>query len=160
MPYLATKALHVIAVVLFLGNITTGIFWKRHADRTRDPRIIAHMLEGLTGSDRWFTMPGVFLIILFGVGAAMMGGLPMLRTGWILWAIVLFILSGFAFMAQVSPLQKRMAKLMRAGLERGTPDWAAYERMSHAWDAWGAIALLTPVAALFLMVLKPHLPGL
>lgn len=26
--YLALKALHLFAVVLFLGNIITGLFWK------------------------------------------------------------------------------------------------------------------------------------
>ena len=37
MLYLAFKVLHILAVVMFLGNITTGIFWKEHADRTKDP---------------------------------------------------------------------------------------------------------------------------
>ena len=45
--YLAMKVLHVLAVVLFLGNIITGVFWKAHGDRTGDPRIIAHTLEGI-----------------------------------------------------------------------------------------------------------------
>ena len=66
--YLAMKTLHVLAVVLFLGNIITGLFWKAHGDRTADPRIIAHTLEGIIRSDRWFTIPGVVLIVAFGVG--------------------------------------------------------------------------------------------
>ena len=35
--YLWLKFLHVLAVVMFLGNIVTGGFWHRHALRTRDP---------------------------------------------------------------------------------------------------------------------------
>jgi uncharacterized membrane protein len=31
--YLALKALHVFAVVIFLGNIITGLFWHAHAAR-------------------------------------------------------------------------------------------------------------------------------
>ena len=88
--YLAMKTLHVLAVVLFLGNIITGIFWKVHGDRTADPRIIAHTLEGIIRSDRWFTIPGVVLILGFGVGAAVIGGLPILGTGWIWQSIALF----------------------------------------------------------------------
>jgi len=60
--YLLLKAVHVLAVVLFLGNIVTGIFWKAHGDRTGDPRIMAHTLDGIIRSDRWFTIPGVVLI--------------------------------------------------------------------------------------------------
>ncbi len=45
--YLALKSLHIIAVVLFLGNVITGVFWKSHADQTGDPRIIAHTLDGI-----------------------------------------------------------------------------------------------------------------
>jgi uncharacterized membrane protein len=45
--YLASKLLHVFAVVLFLGNITIGVFWKLFGDRTRDPRIIAHTMAGI-----------------------------------------------------------------------------------------------------------------
>jgi len=160
MLYLAFKVLHVLAVVGFLGNITTGLFWKHHADRTRDPRILLHTLDGLIRSDRIFTVPGVVLILSGGFGAAIVGGLPLLRTGWIFWAIVLFTLAGIAFSARVAPAQVRMARLMRHAVETGAPDWDAYHAQSRAWDAWGAFALVTPLAALLLMVFKPAVPGL
>jgi uncharacterized membrane protein len=160
MLYLILKLLHIVSVTMFLGNITTGLFWKEHADRTRDPRTIAHALEGITGSDRWFTIPGVIGIVIAGIGTAQVGHLPLLHTGWILWSIVLFTISGIAFMSQVAPLQKRMAKLMRDGAASGTPDWAAYAKLSGAWALWGAVALLAPALALVFMVLKPALPSL
>ena len=161
MLYLALKALHVIAVVMFLGNIATGVFWKEHADRTRDPRLIAHALAGIIASDRIFTVPGVLLITAAGITAAILGGIPILRTGWVFWGIALFTLSGVAFMGWVAPLQKRMLKLMRTGVESGAPDWAAYAKLSRAWAVWGAVALLLPLAVLILMVLKPAgMPGL
>ena len=61
--YLWLKVIHVLAVVLFLGNIITGVFWHKHAERTRDPRLIAHTMAGVIRSDRLFTMPGVFVIL-------------------------------------------------------------------------------------------------
>ena len=160
MPYLGLKLLHIVAVVLVLGTITTGLFWKAHADKTRDPRIIRHALEGLIGSDRWFTVPGVVAITVFGLAAAIVGGYALLLTGWILWALVLFILSGVAFMAQVAPLQRRLLEVARRGTEDGPMDWDAYHVLSRRWEFWGAVALLTPAAAMVLMVLKPPLPGL
>jgi len=153
--YLAMKTLHVLAVVLFLGNIITGLFWKAHGDRTADPRIITHTLEGIIRSDRWFTIPGVVLIIGFGVAAAIIGRLPILGTGWIWQSIALFAVSGLAFMLQVAPLQRRLQKLASVGVGGGAWDQAAYRRLSRRWEFWGVVAILTPLAALILMVYKP-----
>jgi uncharacterized membrane protein len=129
--YLWMKLLHVVAVVLFLGNITTGLFWHQHAARTRNPRLLAHTVEGIIRSDRLFTMPGVIAIIVTGIVAAIVGGFPILGTGWIYWTLILFGASGLMFMFAVAPLQRRL--LAFAG------------------------ALLTPAIGLVLMVLKPAL---
>jgi uncharacterized membrane protein len=155
--YLALKLLHVAAVVLFLGNITTGLFWKAHGDRTRNPVIIAHTLDGIIRSDRWFTIPGVVVIIAGGVAAALVGGLPLLRTGWIAVSIVLFAISGLAFVLRVAPLQQQLLGLAQATGEPGRFDWEAYRKLSRSWKRWGELALLTPVAAFVFMVLKPTL---
>ncbi len=159
MSYLIWKLLHVLAVIVFVGNITTGILWKVHADRTRTPELIAHACAGLTRSDRWFTIPGVVLIILAGIAAAMAGHLPILGTGWIFWSIVLFIISGLAFMLRVAPLQRRMHAIAVAGVNSGQIDWPAYETATRSWNLWGMVSLLTPVLAVILMVLKPALPA-
>jgi uncharacterized membrane protein len=153
--YLLLKSLHILAVALFLGNVITGVFWKAHADRTADPRIMAHTLDGIIRSDRWFTIPGVLLIVVFGFGAAIVGGLPILGTGWIWQSIVLFSVSGAAFVFQVAPLQVRLRDLAREGSGGGTWNAELYGRLSRRWGAWGLVATLTPLAALFLMVLKP-----
>ena len=158
--YLAFKTIHLFCVVLFLGNIISGVLWKLRADRTRDPRIIRHVIEGVISSDRLFTIPGVIGITVFGMGAAGMGDLPMLRTGWVFWSLMLFILSGVAFMVQLVPLQRKLAAVAREGAEGAAMDWAAYEALSRRWKFWGAVALLAPVLVMILMVLKPVLPGI
>lgn len=145
------KLLHVAGVVLFLGNVVTGLFWHAHAARTRDPRLLAHAMDGIIRADRLFTLPGVFVIFGSGVGAALLAGYPLLRTGWIAWSIVLFSASGVAFAARVAPLQRRLLALASA-----EPfDGVEYLRVARAWEAWGAFATVTPVAALVLMVVKP-----
>jgi uncharacterized membrane protein len=153
--YLWLKLVHVLGVVMFLGNIVTGVFWHKHALATRDPRLLAHAMDGVRRSDRLFTMPGVFLILGSGIWAAIQGGYPMLGTPWILWTIVLFAISGIAFGARVAPLQKRLHALAAAGAQGGGFDLAAYERLSRQWDVWGTVATLTPIAGVALMVLKP-----
>jgi len=152
--YDVLKLLHVIAVVLFVGNITTAVFWKLHADRSGDPRVIAHAVDGLIRGDRLFTGPGAALLFLTGFGAAGIGGFSILGTGWILWSLVLFGISGAAYGMRVAPIQRRMRSVARgeggAGFDRDR-----YRALSRQWAVWGTIALLTPTAAIVLMVLKP-----
>jgi uncharacterized membrane protein len=154
MLYLLLKALHIISVVLFLGNIITGAFWKAHADRGGDLRARAQALDGIIASDRWFTMPGVFAIILTGVAIALLANLPILGTPWILWSIVLFTISGAVFGAFVRPLQKKLLANVRAGID-GPWDEAAYASLSRRWMIWGSVSTGAPLIAVFLMVLKP-----
>ena len=152
--YLLLKTLHVLSVVLFLGNIITGVFWKTHADRNRELRGRAQALDGIIHSDRVFTMPGVFLIIGTGVALALIADLPFIGTPWVLWSIVLFGISGAAFGACVGPLQKKLLANVRAGLA-GAWDEAEYARLSRRWLQWGVIATGAPLVAVFLMVMKP-----
>jgi uncharacterized membrane protein len=154
MLYLAIKALHIVSVVLFLGNIITGVFWKVQADLTGDLRARAQALDGIIKSDRWFTVPGVLLIITTGVTLAVMAGFPLLRTFWIVWSLVLFGISGAAFSIFVAPLQKKLLANARAGI---TGHWnqAEYDALSKSWTLWGTIATAAPLVALFLMVMKP-----
>jgi uncharacterized membrane protein len=154
MSYLVLKSLHVLSVVLFLGNIITGVFWKFHADRSGDLRARAQALDGIIHSDRWFTLPGVALIIITGVALATLAHLPIVRTHWLLWALILFGVSGIAFQFFVAPLQRRLLANVRAGLGGGWNE-SEYRALSRAWKWWGAVATLAPAGSLFLMVTKP-----
>jgi uncharacterized membrane protein len=154
MLYLALKSLHVVSVVLFLGNIITGVFWKVHADLTGDLRARAQALDGIIKSDRVFTLPGVFAIIITGVWLAYEAHLPLLSTKWIGWSLVLFGVSGVCFGAFVAPLQKKLLANVRNGLA-GTWNEAEYKKMSGAWTLWGTISTVAPLIAVFLMVMKP-----
>jgi uncharacterized membrane protein len=151
--YFWLKLLHVASVTIFLGNIITGLFWHAHAARTRDQRLIAHAMDGIIRSDRLFTLPGVFLIIVTGVATAMVGGVPILGTSWVVWSLGLFALSGVAFMARVAPLQRELLAFARR--DPAAFDFGAYQSLARKWEFWGAIALATPLGALALMVLKP-----
>jgi len=154
MLYLALKALHILSVVLFLGNIITGVFWKVHADLTGDLRARAQALDGIIKADRWFTVPGVLLIVATGVSMALLAHVPMLSTLWIGASLALFGVSGLAFSLAVGPLQKKLLTNVRAGLS-GNWDETQYNALSRSWGIWGIVATAAPVIALFLMVMKP-----
>lgn len=152
-PYLILKLVHILAVVIFLGNIITGLFWMRQADKTADLAIISFTMKSIMKSDRWFTIPGVIIITAGGISAAIHAGLPLLRTGWIFWSLVLFSLSGVAFMWKVAPLQKKIWMITQQTVE-GKMDWSSYRNTLKQWEWWGLVALLTPLIALVMMVLK------
>lgn len=146
------KAIHVFAVIIFMGNIITGLFWKMHADGTKSREIIAHTMRGLIRADRWFTIPGVVVITAAGILAAIRAGLPLLRTGWIAWSLVAFALSGIAFAWKVAPLQTKLLRMTESDF-----DWGVYRSTSLQWELWGLFATLTPAIAVALMIWKPAL---
>ncbi|SRR5690606_24823172 len=152
MGYLIMKLLHILFVVLFLGNIITAVFWKRHADNSKDPSIIGHTIKGIMKADRYFTMPGVIGLAIFGFAAQ--GMFPWsITTGWILWSIILFVISGAVFMGRVVPIQKKLIALTASS----DFNQAEYQALSKQWDLWGTIATVAPLIAVILMVLKvPH----
>lgn len=151
MGYQIMKLLHILFVVLFLGNIIIAVFWKRHGDSTNNTSIIAHTLRGIIKADKYFTMPGVIGLLIFGFGAQGIGEIP-ITAAWILWSIVLFVISGAAFMAKVSPIQKKLLALSES------PDFNKdeYDRLTKQWELWGSIATITPIIAVILMVVKPY----
>jgi uncharacterized membrane protein len=155
--YLLVKLLHIAAVIAFLGNIGTGLFWHAHAAGSRDPMLLASVLDGIIRSDRIFTVPGVIAIVATGFAAAILGNFPILRTGWIFWAIVLFSVSGLIFALRVAPLQRQLRDFVNAAIQSGTFDYAGYHARAVRWEVWGGVALLAPLGALVLMVLKPSL---
>jgi len=151
--YVALKIIHILAVVAFLGNISTGIFWKYLADRTGDAKIIAHTIRGIITSDRFITIPSIVVIVAAGVVAAVAAQLPLMHTAWILWSIVLLVISGLAF-GPLSRTQIKLAETAESGM--GSDDQRElYRRLSHQWDLWGALALGAPLIIVVLMVLKP-----
>ncbi len=75
MTYLALKNLHILGVVLFLGNIVVTGWWKLMADRTRDPRVIAFAVRQVILTDRVFTSGGAVILLAAGTAALWAAGL-------------------------------------------------------------------------------------
>jgi uncharacterized membrane protein len=154
MDYTYLKLIHLIAVMIFLGNIITGLFWMRIAVRTKDLKIITFTMKGIRTSDRYFTIPGVIVITAGGFLSAIYGHFPILHKGWILWSIIMFSISGLAFAFKVAPLQKRIYTLTLNKETSTNFDWNNFNKVYLEWEIWGLIALLTPLAAFIMMTLK------
>ncbi len=155
MDYTYLKLVHLLAVMLFLGNIITGLFWMREAVKTKDLKVVSFTIRGIIRSDRYFTVPGVIVITIAGIFAARYGNFPLIRTGWILWSIILFSISGLVFGFRVAPLQKQIEKLTR--VNEAEFDWMRFQKLLKAWDMWGLVATAAPLIAFGMMVLKKPL---
>ena len=151
-PYALLKLLHIFAVIIFLGNIITGLYWMKKADKTNNFSIISFTMKGIIHSDKLFTIPGVIIITIGGFSAAIYGGIPLLKTGWIFWSIILFTLSGLVFSWKLAPLQKKIYQLIKN--EDAADNRELYHSYLKQWENWGLVALLTPLGALVMMVLK------
>ncbi len=155
--YVYFKLIHLVAVVIFLGNIITGFYWMRAAVKTKDLKIIAHTVKYLIRADKYFTTPGVIILTAGGLLAAIYGQIPILKTGWIFLPIVLFSISGIAFAYKVAPLQKKILVLTSSENLTSDFDWKNLMKIYREWDIWGLFALITPLAAFVMMILKvPH----
>jgi uncharacterized membrane protein len=154
MLYATLKALHVLGVVVLVGNVTVTAFWKVFADRTRDPRLIAHAQHMVTVTDWVFTLGGILLIYGSGFAAAWVGGMDPFAPGWLLWGQVLFAVSGVIWLGILVPAQIRQARLAR-GFAAGGPIPAAYLRDGRRWLFWGIVATVPLVGAIWVMVTKP-----
>ena len=152
MSYALLKLLHVAGVIIFLGNIITGHFWMHMAMKSKDFNIIRHSINGVMRSDRVFTMPAVFVIIAGGVLAAFYGSIPVLRTGWILWSIALFSLSGVIFSTRLSVVLRKMLEITNH--QNNEEDWNSMEHLYKQWNMWALVAIMMPFTALIMMVLK------
>jgi uncharacterized membrane protein len=159
MSYLFWKLFHIASVVIFLGNISTGLFWAAHANKSGDLNQIAATFDGIIRSDRWFTVPGVVGILASGIVAAIAAKLSILGTGWILWPAILFSISGVTFGMWVGPLQRQILTFAKSA-DASDQSWTTYRKLYVRWELWGLVALLTPVAAMIIMVLKPDLPAM
>lgn len=152
--YLLLKSLHILGVVLFLGNIVVTGWWKTMADRTRAPAIVAFAQRQVTLTDYVFTAGGAALLLAGGIGNAMVHGIDYLTVRWTAWGYWLFVASGIIWLLVLIPVQRKQARLARQ-FARGSAIPLEYWRLGRIWTVSGTLATVIPLAALFVMVFKP-----
>jgi len=152
--YTGLKFLHLLGVVLFVGNIITAALWKTRADRSGDLATIAYAQRTVALADWMFTVPGVLLVLIGGYGMAARRPWPLHGIHWLEWGQGLFWLAALIWLFVLVPTQRRLIAASAAGRKSGAlpPEFA---RLSKRWAMWGGIATLLPLIVLYLMVVKP-----
>jgi uncharacterized membrane protein len=152
MAYLVFKFIHVLGVILLVGNVTVTAVWKVVADRTRNATTVAFAQRLVVATDYAFTVSGIVLIMIGGYGMAYIGQFNLFGASWLLWGQILFVVSGLMWMLVLVPiqgLQSRMSKTFEKGV---VP--ARYWRLGRIWLVWGILATVPLLIALFFMVTK------
>jgi uncharacterized membrane protein len=151
--YLWLKTIHLLGVVLFLGNIIITGWWKNMADRTRNPQIIAFAQRQVTLTDFVFTAGGAGILLVAGAVNVAVHHLEY-SSKWLTQGMTMFLLSGLIWVTILIPAQIKQAKMAKEFASTGViPD--QYWKLCNIWNIFGVIATLLPLMNLYWMVFKP-----
>ena len=152
--FLVLRLLHLLGVILFVGNIATAALWKARADATGDLHAIAFAQRGVMRADYVFTIPGAMLIIITGLWLADLSGRNILQTGWLLTALILLVISLLLWLSELLPLQRRMMRIADEAVQTGRLD-PIFKQLTVRWTISGILAAVLPLINVYLMVFKP-----
>lgn len=145
--------LHVLGVVIFIGNLVVTAVWKTLADRTREPHVVAYAQRLVTVTDLAFTATGAALITISGFALADdWGGIT--GPSWLTLGFSLFAVSGLIWLTILIPAQVQQARLART-FGSGGEIPVRYWRLALRWYVFGALATVLPLINIFVMALKP-----
>ncbi|MEQ1599618.1 MAG: DUF2269 domain-containing protein [Methylotenera sp.] len=151
--YLWLKTIHLLGVVLFLGNIIITGWWKNMADLTRNPQIIAYAQRQVTLTDFIFTGGGVLMLLVAGMANVYLHDMSY-SAKWLAHGMAIFIVSGIIWVVVLIPVQAKQAKMAKAfAVSSVIPD--SYWKLCRTWNIFGLLATLIPLANLYYMVFKP-----
>jgi uncharacterized membrane protein len=145
--------LHLIGVILFVGNIITAAFWKVRADLLKNPAIIYSTVKNVMLADYVFTIPGLVLIIVSGIVMAVQAEMPLSGLNWLTLSLILFAITGVIWLAILIPLQRGMIRHIAQCTESGNIS-KEYRQASRNWAIFGIAATLLPIVILYLMITK------
>ena len=155
MEYSAVKLIHVLGVILFLGNIIVSAVWKIQADRTNDPVVIAFACRLINATDLAFTALGSALIVIGGIGLFHATGISISDAPYLIYGISLFGMAAMLWLAGLLPLQIYMSKIAAQTVENGETEMPeSYEKSRKLWNLIGRIAILFPLGALYFMIMR------
>jgi len=142
------KALHVLAAVLFLGNVVvTGVWsWVLFRQRARvDFRITA---QAIVVTDWIFTFGGAAVLVTTGVGLAIGREIAIWDTFWLRQAILGLAISTALWLVVLVPTQRAMLRL-------APTDDSKIRRLYWRWNVTGWIAVVPILWSLWCMTTKP-----
>ncbi|MCC7053132.1 MAG: DUF2269 family protein [Gemmatimonadaceae bacterium] len=144
----AIRVVHVLAAILFAGNVIVTGVWAAIMFRERERIDFRLPARAIVITDWVFTLGGAILLVGTGVTLALGRGYPMWGTRWIREAIIGLSLSTTVWLLVLVPAQRKMLRF-------GPGQDAELRRTYGRWNATGWLAAVPLLWSLWCMVYKP-----
>jgi uncharacterized membrane protein len=153
MIYFVLKFLHIIGATVLLGTGAGIAFFMLVAHRTGSVVTIAAVARIVVIADFVFTTTAVIVQPITGIALAWNVGYS-LWDRWILWSIVLYLLTG-AFWLPVVWMQMEMRKIAMGAAANGESLPTRYHKLFWTWFYFGFPAFAAVLGILWLMITRP-----
>jgi uncharacterized membrane protein len=145
------KILHVLAVVVLLGNLLMAPFWRKRLAALGGGQARVAANRSVRVADLIFTLPGWVVVLATGIMLIIYRGM---QGGWLHLSLVLFL--GWLILWHVLVLRARKAMIAQAEeAASGGQAPAELAQHEHQWQQWSYISAGIVVLILLLMVTRP-----
>jgi len=147
------RVLHVLAVVVLLGNLLMAPFWRKRLVALGGAQARAVANRSVRMADFAFTLPGWVVVLATGIMLIIARGWPR-PHGWLDLSLLLFL--GWLILWHVLVLRARKAMITQAE-EAAAGGQAPAELAQHErqWQQWSYVSAALVVLILILMVTQP-----
>jgi len=153
--YWLMKIVHVLAVVVLLGNLLMAPFWRKRLAAVGGAQARATANRSVRMADLIFTLPGWVVVLATGIMLIIYRDLGM-HGGWLHLSLLLFL--GWLVLWHVLVLRARKAMITQADeAAAGGPASAELAQHERQWQQWSYLSALLAVLILILMVTQPQL---
>ncbi|MDE9451155.1 DUF2269 domain-containing protein [Aliiroseovarius sp. Z3] len=151
---LLLRLAHIMGAVVLMGTGAGIAFFMVMSQRSRDPRMIAHVAGIVVLADTVFTATAAIVQPITGTLLAWSLGWGLWES-WIIVAIGLYLSVG-AFWLPVVWIQIRLRDLAQQSAAQDAPLPDAYHRLYRIWFAFGWPAFAAMIAIFWVMLARPE----
>ena len=147
------RVLHILAVVLLLGNLLMAPFWRKRLAAAGGAQARAVANRSVRVADLLFTLPGWVVVLATGIVQIVTRGWPR-PHGWLDLSLSLFLV--WLVLWHVLVLRARKAMITQAeAAAAGGPALAELAQHEQRWQRWSYVSAALVGLMLILMVLRP-----
>jgi uncharacterized membrane protein len=147
------KSLHVLGVVVLLGNLLMAPFWRKRLALLGGPQARATANRSVRRADLLFTLPGWVITLGTGIVLSSKRGW---HGGWLHLSLLLFLV--WLGLWHVFTLRARKAMITKAEEAVASGQTASeLDQHERQWARWSYLSALVAILILLLMVAQPTL---
>ena len=152
--YVHLKLVHMVGVILFMGSLVLGGWWKRRIDRSDDVGVVAFGQRQVSIADLLFGLVGYVLVLVSGFLNAWWY-FDYHGTFFLFWGLTVFLGVGISWGAVQIPAQRGQARLAREAAGDGEPLPERYRTLGRRWAVAWAVSVALSALNLGMMIYKP-----